>query len=99
MYVYIYIYTYIYIYKYTYIFVYIHIAIYIYIERERYRDTLQAKAKAKAKLLSILSWALAIDPFLVSCATSSAMLLPRRRKPPKDGNIHPMLPPSGQQRR
>ena len=34
------------------------------------------------------SWALAIDPFLMSCATSSAMLLPRRRKP-LDGCFHP----------
>ena len=40
-----------------------------------------AKAMAKAKLLLIPSWALAIDPFLGSCATSSAVLLPRRRKP------------------
>ena len=35
----------------------------------------RAKAEAKAKLLLIISWALAIDPFLVSCVTSSAMLL------------------------
>jgi len=39
-------------------------------------------------LLLIPSWALAIDPFLVSCAMSSAMLLPRRRKP-LDGCFHP----------
>ena len=30
--------------------------------------------------LLVPSWALAIDPFLVSCAKSSAMLLPRTRK-------------------
>ena len=32
-------------------------------------------------LLLIPSWAPAIDSFLVSCATSSAMWLPRKRKP------------------
>ena len=38
-------------------------------------------------LLLISSWALAIDPLLVSCATLSAMLLPSRRKP-LDGCFH-----------
>ena len=33
---------------------------------------------AKAKLLLIHSWALAIDPFLVSCATSIQWLPPPR---------------------
>ena len=41
----------------------------------------KAKARRKAKLLLIPSRALAIDSFLVPCATSSAMLLPSLARP------------------
>ena len=37
-----------------------------------------------------MNWMDVIDPFLVSCAMSSAMLLPRRSKP-LDGCFHPQV--------
>ena len=50
-------------------------------------------------LLLIPFWALATDPFLVSCATSSTTLLPRRRKPLRMETSIQRLPPPRQQHR